>query len=72
MTTHTFLTEPPPSITLPEEVRRALIAASKLGSPLNGRGGDHQRNRAIDDVVAKAKRNYPHFFRQENHHESET
>lgn len=44
---------------LPLEVRAALIKVAKSGGSL------HDRNRRIDDILAKAKRNYPHLFKED-------
>jgi hypothetical protein len=44
---------------LPTEVRAALIKAAKSGGTLE------QRNRRVDEIMARAKRNYPHLFKED-------
>lgn len=44
---------------LPIEVRAALIKAAKSG------GSIEDRNRKIDVIMAKAKRDYPHLFKED-------
>lgn len=54
--------QPPPlvgmSMMLPKEVRDALAAASALPDFMD-------RRRAIEDVIERAKRNFPQYFTQE-------
>lgn len=44
---------------LPLEVRAALIKAAKGGGTIE------DRNKRIDAVMAKAKRTYPHLFKED-------